>query len=76
MAVLNATRCAVAKGYTEIEGVDFHETLAPVAKIFAVRCLLAVAVVQNWELQTSKMLFYMETCIKEVYMKIPQGYAK
>nr|CAD1820262.1 unnamed protein product [Ananas comosus var. bracteatus] len=39
----------VVKGYTQIEGLDFHETYAPVAKLVTVHCLLAVAVTKNWE---------------------------
>lgn len=34
----------VAKGYTQMEGVDFHDSFAPVAKLVTVRTLLAVAV--------------------------------
>ncbi|XP_074300338.1 uncharacterized protein LOC141631584 [Silene latifolia] len=33
----------VAQGFTQIEGVDFHETYAPVAKMTSVRCMLAIA---------------------------------
>ncbi|KAK3034853.1 hypothetical protein RJ639_032308 [Escallonia herrerae] len=40
----------VAKGYTPIEGVDFHETFAPVAKLVMVWCLLASASIKKWEL--------------------------
>ncbi|KAK3003919.1 hypothetical protein RJ639_019044 [Escallonia herrerae] len=40
----------VAKGYTQIEGLDFHETFAPVAKLVSVRCLLAIASIKKWEL--------------------------
>ncbi|CAM8921260.1 unnamed protein product [Rhodiola kirilowii] len=33
----------VAQGYTQIEGVDFDETFAPVARLEAIRLLLALA---------------------------------
>ena len=33
----------VAQGYTQVEGVDFDETFAPVAHIESIRILLALA---------------------------------
>ena len=33
----------VAQGYTQIEGIDFDETFAPIARIKSIRLLLAVA---------------------------------
>ncbi|KAI0492196.1 hypothetical protein KFK09_026463 [Dendrobium nobile] len=33
----------VAKGYNQIEGIDFEETFAPVARLEAIRVLLAFA---------------------------------
>ncbi|CAM8916842.1 unnamed protein product [Rhodiola kirilowii] len=33
----------VAQGYTQIEGIDFDETFAPVARVEAIRLLLALA---------------------------------
>nr|CAD1835727.1 unnamed protein product [Ananas comosus var. bracteatus] len=32
----------IAKGFAQIEGLDFHKTFAPVAKLVSVRCLLTV----------------------------------
>ena len=33
----------VAQGYTQVEGIDFDETFAPVARLEAIRILLAYA---------------------------------
>jgi len=33
----------VAQGYTQVEGLDFDETFAPVARLESIRLLLGVA---------------------------------
>jgi hypothetical protein len=40
----------VAQGYTQVEGLDFRETYAPVARIEAIRILLAYAYAHNIKL--------------------------
>lgn len=36
--------CLVTKGFTQLEGVDFHDTFVPVAKLVTDRILLIVVV--------------------------------
>lgn len=43
----------VAQGYTQIEGIDYFETFAPVARLTTFRLLIAVASMNNWEIHQS-----------------------
>ena len=40
----------VAQGYTQVEGVDFDESFAPVAKLESIRILMSVAFTLNFKL--------------------------
>ena len=40
----------VAHGYTKVEGIDFEETFAPVARLEAIRITLAYASYKNFKL--------------------------
>ena len=40
----------VAQGYTQVEGIDFDETFASVAKLESIRILLAIASHLNFKL--------------------------
>ena len=38
----------VARGYTQLEGLDYHDIFSPTAKMITICCLLALAAAQNW----------------------------
>ena len=41
--------CLVAKGFSQVQGVDYLETFAPVAKMDSIRLVLAIAASKHWE---------------------------
>ena len=61
----------VAQGYTQVEGLDFEETYAPVARLEAVRILLAYAYAHNIKLyqMNIKSAFLNSYINEEVYVE-------
>jgi hypothetical protein len=40
----------VARGFTQVQGVDYFETFAPVARLASIRFILAIAARNDWEI--------------------------
>ena len=66
----------VAQGYIQVEGIDFDETFAPVARIESIRLLLAVACILNVKLYQMdvKSTFLNGVLNEEVYVEQPKGF--
>ena len=66
----------VAQGYSQEERIDFEETFAPVARLEAIRILLAFVVSQSVKLfQMDVKSAFLNGFIKEeVYVKQPPGF--
>ena len=39
----------VAKGYSQVHGIDYNETFSPVAKMDSIRLALAIVASKQWE---------------------------
>jgi hypothetical protein len=66
----------VAQGYTQIEGLDFGKTCAPVARLEAIRILLDYACAHNIKLYQMdiKSAFLNGYIQEEVYVEQPPGF--
>ncbi|GKC61355.1 retrotransposon protein, putative, ty1-copia subclass [Tanacetum coccineum] len=65
----------IAKGYTQIYGINYGETLSPAKDIRAIRILLAIAVFydyQIWQMDI-KISFLNGQLSEGVYMVKPEG---
>jgi hypothetical protein len=75
MVVRNKSRL-VAQGYSQKVGIDYEETFAPVARLEAIRILLAFAVTKEFKLfqMDVKSAFLNGVREEEVYVKQPPGF--
>ncbi|WVZ93452.1 hypothetical protein U9M48_039430 [Paspalum notatum var. saurae] len=75
MVVRNKARL-VAQGFYQKEGIDYEETFAPVARLEAIRILLAFAASKGFKLQQMdvKSTFLNGFIEEEVYVRQPPGF--
>ena len=75
MVVHNKTRL-VAKGFAQVEGLDFGETFAPIARLEAIHILLAYASHHNMKLfQMDVKSAFLNDFINElVFVEQPPGF--
>ena len=67
----------VAKGFSQVEGIDFNEIFSPVVRYESVRILLALAALENWYITAVdvKTAFLYGKLDEEIYMEQPEGFA-
>jgi hypothetical protein len=66
----------IAKGYSQVEGLDFDETFSPIARLESIRMLLAYATRYSFKLYQMdvKSAFLNGTIKEEVYVEQPPGF--
>ncbi len=66
----------VCKGYAQMEGIDFGETFALVARLEAIRIFLAFSCYKNFKVyqMDAKSAFLNGNIEEEVYIEQPQGF--
>ena len=68
----------VAKGYSQIENIDYRETFSPTARITSIRMLMQLAVQYNFIVhQMDVKTAYLNANIDcEIYVEQPPGFVK
>lgn len=74
----SVSRCKtriVTKGYTQVEGIDYHETFASVAKMDSIRLIFAYAIMYDLEIEQMDVVnaFLLADIDEEIYAEIPEG---
>jgi len=66
----------VAKGFSQVKGIDFDELFSPVVHYETARLLLAVAVLEDLDIQSVdvKTAYLYGDLDQEIYMEQPEGF--
>ena len=66
----------VARGFSQVERVDYDETFAPVACYTSIRSLISIAAEMAWKIHQMdvKTAFLNGIIQEEVYVEQPQGF--
>jgi len=68
--------CLVAKGFSQVKGIDFDELFSSVVRYETIQLLLAVAALENLDIQSIdvKTAYLYSDLDKEIYMEQPEGF--
>jgi hypothetical protein len=66
----------VAQGFSQVEGLDFGETFAPIARLEVIRILLAFVVSKGFKLYQMDVKSVFLNCViqEEVFVRQPPGF--
>jgi hypothetical protein len=63
----------VARGFSQIEGIDYYETFAPIVRYSSIRSILALSSQMGWRIHQMdvKIAFLNGIIEEEVYIEQP-----
>jgi hypothetical protein len=66
----------VARGFSQVEGVDYDETFAPVSQYTSIRAVISLAIEMGWNIHQMdvKIAFLNGLIEEEVYIEQPLGF--
>ena len=65
----------VARGLSQVEGVDYEETFTPVARYTSIWSIISIAAEMGWKIhQMDVKTTFLNGFIQEVYIEQPQGF--
>ena len=66
----------LAKGYTQVQGIDYEETFSLVVRYESIQYLLTHATLQDWEIEAMdvKLAYLHRVLEEEIYMEQPEGF--
>ena len=66
----------VARGFSQIKGIDYEETFAPVARYSSIRTILVLSAQMGWHIHQMDVntVFLNKVIEEEVYIEQPEGF--
>jgi hypothetical protein len=68
----------VASGFSQVQGVDFNETFAPIANFISIQCIVVLRITLDLEMHQidMKTAFVKGDLEEEIYMEQPSGFVQ
>ena len=65
-----------AQGFSQIEGIDYEETFAPIARCYSIKPILSLSVRMGWHIHQMdvKIVFLNGIIEEEVFIEQPEGF--
>ena len=65
----------VARGFSQVEGIDYDDIFAPVARYTSIRTIMAIAAKMGWSIhQMDVKTAFLNGILEEVYIEQPRGF--